>query len=112
MDPELGFKGPSCPVNNCYMRDENTGACTASTETKASSKLMRDAMTIVEIVDATRNAPEWAKFTMVTSLNAKHEKFIKEAELDAGKLQYVLDHNPLFNATLENVFKSQAEEML
>jgi hypothetical protein len=92
------------------MRNEQNGACTAAEEAKASSKLMREAMTIVEIIYATREAPEWAKFTMVTTLNEKHERFIKEADLDAGKLQYVLDQNPLYATTLLSVFKSQAEE--
>lgn len=109
MDSELGFKGPVCPVENCYMRSEETGACIAeqAAQAKASSKLMRDAMTIVEIIDTTRNAPDWARFTVVTSLDERYEEFIKEAGLDRGKLQYVLDNNSNFLITMNSVFKSQ-----
>lgn len=109
MEPTLGYKGLVCPVTNCYMRHEKTGACAAGKNdaAKASSKLMRDTMTIVDIINAARDAPEWAKFTVITNLDERYDDFIKEAELNPNKLQYVLDHNQLYAATMASVFKSQ-----
>jgi hypothetical protein len=109
MEPGLGYKGPKCPVENCYMRDPSHGGCTAakSEEAKASTKLMRDAIAIVEIIEEARKLPEWANTYVVTNLDERYNDFLKEAEISPNKLQYLIDHHPVYAQTLANVFKTQ-----
>lgn len=108
MDPTLGFRGKACPTVNCYMRGSK-GECVANQleEGKASSKAMRDAITVVEIIEAAKNAPDYAKLTPISSIgDARFDTFIAEAGVSAAKLQFVLDQNPAWNQVLVNIVRA------
>lgn len=108
MDSELGFKGLRCPVTNCYMNDSETNKCLALEpgEAKASSKAMRDVITIVEIIDAARNAPAWVTETKYkANLDARLRDFVKEAGITPSQLQYVLDNNQLYATILAGALR-------
>jgi hypothetical protein len=109
MDPALGFKGRTCPVVNCYMRGSK-GQCVANEleEAKASSKLMRDAVTVVEIIEAARNAPEFAAFTPISSTgDHRFDQFLREADIERAKLQFVLDHNTVWANLMLAIIRAQ-----
>ena len=108
MEPGFGFKGTVCPVINCYARCPETGKCVAgdSLSAKATSKAMRDAINVVEIITAAREAPEWAEYTVpVITAYTEFDEFIKEAGVSRNKLQFVLDNNQVYLATMESLLK-------
>lgn len=108
MDPSVGFRGKSCPTVNCYMRGSK-GECVANQleDAKTSSKAMRDAIMVVEIIEAAREAPDYATLTPITSLgDARYDAFVKEADVDRAKLQFVLNANPVWNQLLTNIIRA------
>lgn len=109
MDQTIGFKGKTCPTVNCYQRGSH-GECVAGQleEAKPSSKLTRDTITVVEIIEAARNAPSYAQYTPITSTgDARYDLFIQEAEIDRAKLQFVLDHNAMWANLITSIIRAQ-----
>lgn len=109
MEPGLGFQGPACPVVNCYMRCEKTGACLAKDQdaAKASNKAMRDVIAVVEVIEAAINAPDWVNdktYPVHGSNIIVYNDFIKEANINPAKLQFVIDNNKVHAMTLANAF--------